>query len=49
MIWGVLIGTYSSLFVASPALTFFKLEREALLLDDDKPGPNRGQKQTVPV
>jgi len=35
MIWGVVIGTYSSLFVASPALTFFKLEREAMLLDDE--------------
>ena len=27
MIWGVLIGTYSSIFVASALLTFFQLRR----------------------
>ena len=27
MIWGVLIGTYSSIFVASAFLTFFNLRR----------------------
>ena len=29
MIWGVLIGTYSSIFVAVPALLVFKLSRES--------------------
>ena len=29
MIWGVLIGTYSSIFVAVPALLIFKLSRES--------------------
>ena len=27
MIWGVMIGTYSSIFVASAFLTFFNLRR----------------------
>lgn len=35
MIWGVVIGTYSSVFVASPMLMFLKIRREAMLLDDE--------------
>ena len=27
LIWGVLIGTYSSLYVASPILTYLKQEK----------------------
>lgn len=36
MIWGVVIGTYSSIFVASPLLMFFKIRRESMILNDDK-------------
>jgi preprotein translocase subunit SecF len=28
MIWGVLIGTYSSIFVAAPILLFTEVQRE---------------------
>ena len=34
MILGVLIGTYSSIFVASPVLNFFKVTQKTLLKDD---------------
>jgi len=36
MIWGVVIGTYSSIFVASPLLLFFKIRREAMVHDEEK-------------
>jgi preprotein translocase subunit SecF len=35
MILGVLIGTYSSIFVASPVLNFFRVTQKTLLKDDD--------------
>ena len=35
MIWGVVIGTYSSIFIASPVLLIFKLRPEALLRDEN--------------
>ena len=35
MILGVVIGTYSSVFVASPVLNFFKVTQKTLLKDDD--------------
>jgi len=35
MILGVLIGTYSSIFVASPVLSYFKVTQKTLLKDDD--------------
>lgn len=35
MIWGVVIGTYSSIFVASPLLLFFNIRREAMLLNEE--------------
>jgi len=31
MIWGVVIGTYSSIFVAAPVLLLFKVDRAALV------------------
>jgi len=38
MIWGVVVGTYSSVFVASPLLLLFKIRREAMLpVEDDDP------------
>ena len=38
MIWGVLIGTYSSIFVAVPALLVFKLSRESFSSSDSVDG-----------
>jgi len=35
MILGVIIGTYSSIFVASPVLSYFKVTQKTLLKDDD--------------
>lgn len=35
MIWGVVIGTYSSVFVASPILMYMKIERGAFIKDED--------------
>jgi preprotein translocase SecF subunit len=35
MILGVIIGTYSSIYVASPVLNFFKVSQKTLLKDDD--------------
>ncbi|MGF1605409.1 MAG: protein translocase subunit SecF [Rhodothalassiaceae bacterium] len=37
MIWGVFVGTYSSVFIASPVLLMLRLRRESLLPDDVKP------------
>lgn len=36
MIWGVVVGTYSSIFVASPLLMFFNIRRESMILNDEK-------------
>ena len=35
MILGVIIGTYSSIYVASPVLKYFKVTQKTLLKDDD--------------
>ena len=35
MILGVIIGTYSSIFVASPVLNYFNVTQKTLLKDDD--------------
>ena len=35
MILGVIIGTYSSIFVASPVLNYFKVTQKTLLIDDE--------------
>ena len=34
--WGVIVGTYSSVFVAVPVLLFLKLRPEHVSLDDDE-------------
>jgi len=49
MIWGVVVGTYSSVFVASPMLLTFKLKREAMLLDDDKHDPTVDKSKPTPL
>ena len=42
MIWGVVIGTYSSVFIAVPLLVYMSLRRTGLMLggdeDEDKDG-----------
>jgi len=35
MILGVVIGTYSSIYVANPVLNYFKVTQKTLLKDDD--------------
>ncbi|MDG1859256.1 MAG: protein translocase subunit SecF, partial [Emcibacteraceae bacterium] len=35
MIWGVFVGTYSSIFIASPVLLWFELRREDDEVDKD--------------
>ena len=35
MIWGVVVGTYSSVFIASPMLLFFKVESSHFNRDED--------------
>jgi len=35
MIWGVFVGTYSSIFIATPLLLYLKLQRRGLVRDDD--------------
>ncbi len=36
MIWGVIIGTYSSIFVAAPVLTFLNLDRTRKAKDEEE-------------
>ena len=36
MIWGVLIGTYSSIFVASPILKYFKVSYKTIEKEEEK-------------
>ena len=46
MIWGVLIGTYSSIFVAVPALLLLKLNRSAFSSGDaEKAGTNEAPEE----
>ena len=42
MIWGVIVGTYSSIFIAVSMLLFTKLNRSGLIVgntDEDEPVP----------
>jgi preprotein translocase subunit SecF len=44
MIWGVLVGTYSSIFIAVPLLVYMKLNRGGLIvgnLDDEEQGASK--------
>ncbi|NQU71893.1 MAG: protein translocase subunit SecF, partial [Rhodospirillales bacterium] len=44
MIWGVLVGTYSSIFIAVPLLVYMKLNRGGLIignLDDEEKGTSK--------
>jgi preprotein translocase subunit SecF len=36
MLWGVIVGTYSSIWIASAALVYLKLRPEQLRQDDGK-------------
>ncbi|WP_421723503.1 protein translocase subunit SecF [Bauldia sp.] len=45
MMFGIVIGTYSSIFIAAPLLIYFKLRPGALSPDEDKPaGPTGSEK-----
>ena len=39
MIWGVFVGTYSSVYIASPILIYLRLERTDMLLEGTGGGP----------
>jgi preprotein translocase SecF subunit len=45
MIWGILIGTYSSVFVAAPMLLWFKVKRDWSTGDEQKAGVQFGGAQ----
>ena len=45
MIWGILIGTYSSIFVAAPLLLWFKVKRDWSTGDEAKAGVEVGGAQ----
>lgn len=45
---GVIVGTYSSMFIASPVLLFLETRRQASL-DDDDPTKQGGQADTAPT
>ena len=47
MIWGVVIGTYSSIFVAVPALLLLKLGRDAFQSGDGEPESADADEATV--
>ncbi|MCK0070537.1 protein translocase subunit SecF [Kordiimonas laminariae] len=48
MIWGVFVGTYSSVFVASPMLVFLKVRSETLIHDDDDNDPTVDKSRPSP-
>ncbi|MFC3051296.1 protein translocase subunit SecF [Kordiimonas pumila] len=48
MIWGVVVGTYSSIFIASPLLTTFNMRAETLLREDDKDDPTVDKSRPTP-
>ncbi len=44
MIWGVVVGTYSSVFIASPMLLIFKVKRSHMVHDeDDEPSQEKAK------
>jgi preprotein translocase subunit SecD len=45
MIWGIVIGTYSSVFVAAPLLLWFKVKRDWSAGDEQKAGTQFGGAQ----
>ncbi|HSF95696.1 MAG TPA: protein translocase subunit SecF, partial [Thermohalobaculum sp.] len=45
MIWGILVGTYSSIFVAAPLLLWFKVKRDWSSEEDQKAGVQFGGAQ----
>ncbi len=47
MIWGIVIGTYSSIFIASPLLLMFNLRREAMIIEDEKADPTVDKSRPV--
>ena len=45
MIWGIVVGTYSSVFVAAPLLLWFKVKRDWTTADERKAGVQFGGAQ----
>ncbi|MCH8952891.1 MAG: protein translocase subunit SecD [Proteobacteria bacterium] len=45
MIWGIVIGTYSSVFVAAPLLLWFRIKRDWSTADEQKAGVQFGGAQ----
>jgi preprotein translocase SecF subunit len=45
MIWGIVVGTYSSVFVAAPLLLWFRVKRDWSTGDDQKAGVQFGGAQ----
>ena len=43
MLWGVIVGTYSSIWIACAGLVYMKLRPEQLRRDEEK-GDGKGQK-----
>jgi preprotein translocase subunit SecF len=41
MIWGVVVGTYSSIFIATPVLILLGTKREAVSADTKSKGAKR--------
>ena len=39
MIWGIVVGTYSSIFIASPLLLMFDIRRDAMIGETEKDDP----------
>jgi len=39
LLWGMFIGTYSSLFIAAPLIYYIQPNRRAIAKDADEPGP----------
>jgi hypothetical protein len=46
MIWGLVIGTYSTICVAAPLLLYMRLHRIRDGQSKDKPGPDKPKKDS---
>jgi len=45
MIWGVFVGTYSSIFICTPLMLYLGVKRDWSTGSDDKPGVKFGGAQ----
>ncbi len=49
LIWGIVVGTYSTIFVASPLLMYMNLRREALSKTREEKAAERAQEKAAPA